>query len=191
VELRGAACRRARGGEIVQTLRTARPRLLTTLGALAVGAALAVYPVAHAGELYPLVASLGGVALAILGLSLAHDEHLLPWALLLVAVEYTLVDLVHTRSLLAAPFYGTGLLLTAELTYTTRELRQPQLETGRQLLTHLLTVAGTAFTASFVSVLAAGTVGPGGVGAAALALTAAATLLIVPLLLLRRHSFRD
>ena len=142
----------------------------------------------HAGKLFPLVGALGAVALAVLGLSLAYDERLLPWALLLAAVEYTLVDLVHTQSLVAAPFYGTGLLLTAELTYASRELRHPQLESGTRFLARLVTVGGAALTASFLSVLAAGLAGPGGAGAAALALVAAAGLLLVPLLLLRRHT---
>jgi hypothetical protein len=141
----------------------------------------------HAGKLYPLVGTLGAFALVVLGLSLAYDERLLPWALLLAAVEYTLVDLVHTQSLLAAPFFGTGLLLTAELTYSSRELRHPQLESGMRFVGRLLTVGGAALTASFVTVLAAGSAGPGGAGAAALALVAAAGLLLVPLLLLRRH----
>jgi hypothetical protein len=141
----------------------------------------------HAANLYPLVGALGAFALAVLALSLAYDERLLPWALLLAAAEYALVDLVHTQSLLAAPFFGTGLLLTAELTYASRELRQPQLESGTRFVGRLVTVAGAALTASFVTVLAAGSAGPGGAGAAALALAAAAGLLLVPLLLLRRH----
>jgi hypothetical protein len=141
----------------------------------------------HAGKLYPLVGALGALAVAALGLSLAYDERLLPWALLLAAVGFTLVDLVHTQSLLAAPFYGTGMLLTAELTYASREFRHPQPESGTRFVTRLLTVGGTALTASFVSVLAAGAGGPGGAGVAALALVAAAGLLLAPLLLLRRH----
>jgi hypothetical protein len=141
----------------------------------------------HAGKLYPLVGVLGTLALAAVGVSLAYDERLVPWALLLAAAEYTLVDLVHTQSLVAAPFYGTGLLLTAELTYASRELRQAQTESGKRFLARLLTVGGTALTASFVTVLAAGSAGPGGAGAAALALVAAAGLLLVPLLMLRRH----
>jgi hypothetical protein len=142
----------------------------------------------HAGKLYPLVGALGVLALVALGLSLAYEERLLPWALLLAAAEYTLADLVHTRSLLAAPFYGTGLLLTAELAYSSRELCHPQLESGTRFLARLVTVGGAALTASFVSVLAAGSAGPGGAGAAVLALVAAAGLLLVPLLLLRRRT---
>jgi hypothetical protein len=143
-----------------------------------VGAALAAYPLADAGELFPVAASLGALALVVLGLALVLDARLLLWALVILTVEYTLVDLAHTQSLLVAPFYGTGLLLTGELTYAA--------ETGPRLWPRLLTVAGAAFTASFVSVLAAGTSGPGGVGAAVLALAAAGVLLAVPLLLLRR-----
>jgi hypothetical protein len=142
----------------------------------------------HAGKLYPLVGALGALALAALGLSLAYDERLLPWALVLATVEYTLVDLVHTRSLLAAPLYGTGLLLAAELTYESRELRHAQVESGMRFLARLLTVGGAALTASFLTVLAAGPAGPGGAGAAVLALVAAGGLLVVPLLLLRRHA---
>jgi hypothetical protein len=183
--------RRARGGEIVQTLRTARSRLLATFAALTVGAALAAYPLADAGELFLLAASLGALALVALGLALAYDERLLLWALLLVAVEYTLVDLVHTQPLLAAPFYGAGLLLAAELAYAANELRRPPAEAGTRLLARMLTVAGAAFTASFVSVLAAGAAGPGGVGAAVLALAAACGLLALPLLLLRRDGESD
>jgi len=141
----------------------------------------------HAGKLYPLAGVLGALALAALGLSLAYDERLLPWALLLAAGEYTLVDLVHTQSLLAAPFFGTGLLLTAELAYASRELRRPQLESWTHFAARLLTVGGAALTASFVTVLAADSAGPGGVGAAALALVGAGGLLLVPLVLLRRH----
>jgi hypothetical protein len=141
----------------------------------------------HAGKLYPLVGALGALALAALGVSVAYDERLLPWALLLAAAEYTLVDLVHTQSLLAAPLYGTGLLLTAELTYASRELRHAPLESGTRFVTRLVTVGGAALTASFVCVLAAGAAGPGGTGAAALALLAASGLLLVPVLLLRRH----
>jgi hypothetical protein len=96
-------------------------------------------------------------------------------SLALVTVEFTLIDLVQTQSLLVAPFFGTGLLLIGELTYATTELRL------------LIAVAGAALASSFVVALVAGTAVPGGVGAAVLALAAAGALLAAPLLLLRRQ----
>ena len=125
-----------------------------------------------------MAASIGAVAVAFLVLALAVEARLLLWALALLAVEYALVDLVHAQPLLAAPFYCTGLLLTGELTYARGDLRW----------TRLLAIAGAALTASFVAVLAAGVSGPGGVGAAVLALAAAAGLLGMPLFLLKRGS---
>jgi len=110
------------------------------------------------------------------------------WSLALVTVEYTLIDLVHTESLLVASFYGTGLLVTGELTYASIDLRRPLSEPGARLVTRLIAVAGTALASSFVVALAAGTAVPQGVGAALLALAAAGGLLAAPLLLLHRHS---
>ncbi len=115
----------------------------------------------------PLTLFLGGAGALLLGLVLARGlEELLGSALLLLAAAYVLGLLVGHHSLdEAAPLVGAALLLCAELTTWSLELRfrvalEPALRLQRLRAVGLLVFAGLA-AASLVLVVAATSVGGG------------------------------
>jgi hypothetical protein len=119
---------------------------------------------------------------------LAGYVGLLPWSLAALALEFGLVDLARGEPARAAPVYGAGLLLVAELAYASRALaRGPEEQPGRRVLWLLLVSAG-ALAVGSLPVAAAGLRWTSGLGAALLGLAAAVTLLGVPALLVRRRA---
>jgi hypothetical protein len=178
-----AARRRARGGEVVPALGTSLARVT----ALAAAIALAAYPLAYAGKLAPLAGVFGVVGLALLAPALAGFPGFVPWALVALAADYTLVDLAREVRLAAAPFEGAGLLLVAELAYGARELARGPEERGLLRAAWLLAVAAGALVVALVPVLSTEVSPPEGLAAELLAVVAAASLLALPAFLARRR----
>lgn len=144
----------------------------------------------HAGSLEPLAASIGAVALAVLVATLAVRVALLPWALVLFALDYGVVDVARSEPLLLAPLYGAGLLLTAELVYAARELRRAAEEQAVRRLLYLGGVLAGALAAACVPLAALDVGHPSGIAAALIALAASSALIGTPALLLRRTARR-
>jgi hypothetical protein len=184
-----AARRRAGGGELVQTPRAPDPRVAASLAALAlaVAVALAGYPPLRAGRLEGVAAAPGLLGVAFVALARAGLVALVPWALALLALDYLLVDLARGEPLLAAAFYGAGLLLLAELVYAARELHRGREERAARRAVRLLALAAAALAAGFVPVVAAGVSSPAGLTAELLALLAGVLMLATPALLVRRR----
>lgn len=122
------------------------------------------------------------VLLALLGF-----VRLLGWGLALVAAAYVLVDLARSLPLAAAPFFGAGLLLAAELVYAARELAAVADERPLRRLPWLGGVALCALGAGFVPIAATGTHAPAGLAAEIVALVAACALMAIPAVLARRR----
>jgi hypothetical protein len=111
-----------------------------------------------------------------------------PWSVALAAVGFVVVDSARSEPILAAPVYGAGLLLVAELAYASRELARGREEHPSRRVARLAVVTAVAFLAASLPALATGYSPPTGVAATLLALAAAALLLAPSLLLLRaRH----
>ena len=141
----------------------------------------------RAGTLAPLTGAVVLTALASVALALAGFIGFLGWGLLLIAAAFMLVDLARTMPLAAAPFYGAGLLLAGELVYASRELARHDEEHARRRLPWLAGVALAGLGIGFVPVAATGVSAPAGFGAELIALSAAALLLGIPALLVRRR----
>ena len=90
---------------------------------------------------------------------------LVPWALGLLASGYVLVDLARSEPLLAAPFYGAGLLLAAELTYASRELARGREERPERRAVWLAAVAAAALAVASIPVAATAVTPPTGLAA--------------------------
>jgi hypothetical protein len=188
VARRGRHRRGARGGEVIQT---ARPRTASLIaGALAVTAeaALAVYPLERAGDLGWLVVATSALAIVLLLLSLVGLVGLVPWSVGLAAAGFVVVDSARSEPIVAAPVYGAGLLLVAELAYASRELARGAEEHHGRRVVRLAAVTAVALAAAALPAFATGVSPPSGIFASLLALGAAAVLLLPPILLLRpRH----
>ena len=112
----------------------------------------------------------------------------MPWSVALAAAGFVVVDSARSEPILAAPVYGAGLLLVAELAYASRELARGREEHPWRRVARLAVVTAVAFLAASLPALATGYSPPTGVAATLLALAAAALLLAPSLLLLRaRH----
>jgi hypothetical protein len=184
---RGSAARPgARGGERIQA-RRAPGALIAAVAAVAVAAALGGYAVQRAGTLAPLTGAVVLAALVFVALALAGFIRFLGWGLVLIAAAFMLVDLARTMPLVAAPFYGAGLLLAGELVYASRELARHDEEHARRRVPWLAGVALAGLGIGFVPVAATGVSAPAGFGAELIALAAAALLLGIPALLVRRR----
>jgi hypothetical protein len=165
--------------------------LAAGVAALLVLGGLGGYATARGGSLAPLAgaATVGGIVLA--ALALAGLVNLLPWALGLVAAGYVVIDVARSLPLAAAPFYGAGLLLAAELVYAARELAVvPEERPGRRV-PWLAGVAVCALGVAYVPVAAAGTHALSGAAAELVALVAASAVAAIPAVLARRRAAHD
>jgi hypothetical protein len=162
--------------------------LVAGVGALLVLGGLGAYATVRGGSLAPLAGAtaLGGVVLA--GLALAGFVNLLPWALALVAAGYVVIDLARSLPLAAAPFYGAGLLLAAELVYAARELAVVPEERPRRRVRWLAGVAVAALGVAYVPVAAAGAHALSGAAAELVALVAVSVVAAIPAALARRRA---
>jgi hypothetical protein len=134
------------------------------------------------------VLATGALALVLLLLSLAGFVDLVPWSVALAATGFVVVDSARTESASAAPFYGAGLLLVAELVYASRELARGPDERPRRRVVRLAAVTALALAAATLPAIATGVSPPSGLAASLLALAGAAVLLLPSVLLLRaRH----
>jgi hypothetical protein len=126
-----------------------------------------------------------GVAFVVL--ALAGLVGFLGFGLLLIAAAFLLVDLARTMPLVAAPFFGAGLLLAGELVYASRELARHAEENARRRVPWLAGIALAGLGVGFVPVAATGVSAPTGLGAELIALAACALLLGIPALLALRR----
>jgi len=140
---------------------------VAALVAVAIAVALAAYPLLRSGQFLPLTLSLGLLGLAVLLLALGGIVRLLPWSIAFIALEYALVLLLRGEPLLAAPFYGAGLLMVGEAGYGSLELRRGRREKLKGRLAWLAIVAIAAFSVALLPVIASGINGPVGLGAEA------------------------
>ena len=121
-------------------------------------------------------------------LSLVGLVGLVPWSVALAAAGFVIVDSARSEPIVAAPVYGAGLLLVAELAYASRELARGPEEHPRRRIVRLAAVTAVALAAAALPAFATGVSPPSGIVASVLALGAAAVLLLPPILLLRpRH----
>lgn len=127
---------------------------------------LAVAPFAASDGFVRAVGGAGALGLVLLVTALAVPvAQLVPWALVALGAEYGIWltlrgDEVDSRS----PLYGAGLLLVAELSYWTLELRRSSPTEGDVALLRLLAAIGAAAGAIVIGalVLAASSVRLGG-----------------------------
>jgi hypothetical protein len=113
---------------------------------------------------------------------------LVAWSVVLAAAGFVLVDSARSEPVTAAPVYGAGLRLVAELAYASRELARGPEEHPSRRVGRLALVTALALAVAALPALATGFSPPSGLGASLLALAAGAALLVPPVLLLRaRH----
>jgi hypothetical protein len=132
------------------------------------------------------VVALAIAATALVVAALAGLVGAVPWALGVLASGYVLVLLAQGEPPVAAPFYGAGLLLVAELTYASRELARGAEESPERRLAWLAAVGAGALAVATLPVAATAVSPPTGIAAEVVAVAAAVLLVAAPALVLRR-----
>jgi hypothetical protein len=164
--------------------RRARTRLACGLAATAVAAVLALAPLgAVTGPLREALAWVAGLALVLAAAAALRLGSLLGPALVVLLAEYTVVLVGRgDRIDAAAPLFGAGLLLYAELASWAREARPGVSDERPVLVTRAIVVAASALAALGLGVLVllAATL-PAGGGLARLAIGVVATTLTLVL----------
>src|SRR3954449_11827014 len=107
---RGAARRRARGGDSIQALRQARARVTLALAAALAYAGVFAYSVTREPTLAPLVAPVAAFgALLLVFVLIRRTDDLLGWAILLNGLAYAGATSPHgAHADEAAPLVGLG-----------------------------------------------------------------------------------
>ena len=153
---RSAAGASRAGGAGISPLRASRARLITAGAALAAALALAAYPAMSWPDVgaLPLI---GGAAVVVLVVALALGlMAVVPWAIALLACEFVVALAArHVQASLTAAIYGAALLVVAELTFLSIQLRMPSRAEPGFFKRHALTVAAVALSALGISVVAA------------------------------------
>ena len=130
--------------------------MITAGSALAAALALAAYPAMSWPDVgaLPLI---GGAAVVVLVAALAWGlMAVVPWAIALLAGEFVLALAArHVQASLTAAIYGAALLIVAELTFLSIQLRTPGRAEPGFFKRHALTVAAVALSALGISVVAA------------------------------------
>jgi hypothetical protein len=130
--------------------------LITAGAALAAAVALAAYPAMSWPDVgaLPLI---GGAAVVVLVAALASGlMAVVPWAIALLAGEFVLALVArHVQASLTAAIYGAALLVVAELTFLSIQLRMPGRAEPGFFKHHARTVAAVALSALGISVVAA------------------------------------
>ena len=130
--------------------------MITAGAALAAALALAAYPAISWPDVgaLPLI---GGAAVVVLVVALTLGlMAVVPWAIALLAGEFVLALAVrHVQASLTAAIYGAALLIVAELTFLSIQLRMPGRAEPGFFKRHALTVAAVALSALGISVVAA------------------------------------
>jgi hypothetical protein len=120
--------------------------LITAGAALVATLALAVYPAMSWPDVgaLPLI---GGAAVVVLVVALASGlMAVVPWAIALLACELVLaLTARHVQASLTAAIYGAALLVVAELTLLSIQLRMPSRAEPGFFKRHALTVAAAVF----------------------------------------------
>jgi hypothetical protein len=180
---------RDRGGARIPSLRPARARLITGLGALAALAAAGGYATAAAGRFADLAggaALLGLVALAV-GLVLRWPSAV-PWAILATGAAYLSGRAEHALVDGWAAVVGVLLLLSAELAAWSIE-HDARIRTERRVLVRrivvLVVLVAAALLANFLLLATAALSAPSGVLLVAGGVGAAVTAVGVVLRLVR------
>jgi hypothetical protein len=188
-----AACPRPGGGVGIQTPRPSRARVATSTGALGLCALLAAYPLVDAGPSRELLAIPGAFAFGLLAACLvAGWPGSVGTALVLLAAQYAAALAVAAEATVdaAAPLYAAGLLLLAELSYWSLDVRGPGHEETRVVVRRLTTLAVLGVLAlvlgAFVVVLTSAPLG-GGVLWDSVGVAAAVGILLLVTRLARRE----
>ena len=130
--------------------------MITAGAALAAALALAAYPAVSWPDVgaLPLI---GGAAVVVLVVALAWGlMAVVPWVIALLAGELMLALAArHAQASLTAAIYGTVLLVVAELTFLSIQLRMPSHAGSGFFKRHALTVAALALSTLGISVVAA------------------------------------
>jgi hypothetical protein len=164
--------------------RRARTRLTCGLAATAVAAVLAIAPLAGVtGTLREALAWVAGLALVLAATAALRLGSLLGPSLVVLLAEYTAVLVGRgDRIDAAAPLFGAGLLLYAELASWAREASPQVRDEGPVLVTRATVVAASALAALGLGVLVLLAAAlPAGGGLARLAIGVVATTLTLVL----------
>jgi hypothetical protein len=127
------------------------------------------------------------LALLLLAFALAGRVRLLPASSLLLGAGYAIVLLARGLPLLAAPLYGSGMLLVCELGYASLEPRRQREERGARSIGWLLALAGGAPAVASLPLAASLVQGPAGTGAELSAAAIAVLIAAVPAVLVHRR----
>jgi hypothetical protein len=130
--------------------------LITAGAALAAALALAAYPVMSWPDVGAL-SLIGGAAVIVLVVALALGlMAVVPWAIALLAGEFVLALAArHVQASLTAAIYGAALLVVAELTFLSIQLRMPSRAEPVFFKRPALTGAAVALSALGIGVVAA------------------------------------
>jgi hypothetical protein len=157
---------------------------------MVVAAALAGYALAYAGDLVAPAALLAGLGLLLALLTLTLRLRVTALAVLSLAGEYVLVEVTGRVATLTVVGYAVGLAVFAELALWTADLpasgRADMAVVTRGLRGVVLIAIGAAALALLV-LIASGLQIPGAVPATIAGAAAAAVLLALPWLLVRRR----
>ena len=174
-------------------MSSAYPRLAIAAVTIAVAAALAVYPMFAAGKLGRLIAPLGAAALGSLLLPLLWRGRGTWVTLFLLGAEYLAAESFADVTAVSVVAYSAGLIGLCELLFWQAELPPAASidasAIGRRLL--LLALTGVAAAAlALVTLVASSLQLSSALGALVLGALASATLLMIPLLLVRQRGRR-
>jgi hypothetical protein len=175
--------------------RRARTRLASGLAATAVAAGLAIAPLTTVeGTLREALAWVAGLGLVLAAAAALRTGSLLGPALTVLLSEYTVV-LVRRGDRIdaAAPLFGAGLLLYAELASWAREARPRVRDERPVLVTRVIVVAASTLAAlalGVLTLLAAALPAGGGLARLAIGVVAATATLALVALVARPTSTR-
>jgi hypothetical protein len=160
---------------------------------MVVAAALAAYALAYAGDLIAPAALLAGLGLLLALLALTLRPRVTVLAVLSLAAEYVLVEISGRVSTLTVVGYAVGLAVFAELVLWAAELPasgRADVAVVSGGLRGLVLIAIGAAALALLVLVASGLQIPGAVPATIAGVTAAAALLVLPWIMVRRRSPR-
>lgn len=155
-----------------------------------VAAGLAAYPALSAGYLAPLAYSLTGAALCFLPVPLLWRGRGIWLPLFLLAAAYMVAESFGHARVASVPLYAAGLIVLCELLFWSAELPLSARVDPAVVLSRLLSLALIALAALVlapIALLATRLQVSSALFAALLGSLAAATLLAIPLILLRER----
>jgi hypothetical protein len=157
---------------------------------VAVATALAVYPMLGAGRLWRLIDALGAAALVLLLIPLLWRGRGAWPPLFLLGSEYVVAESFGHAAAVSIVAYATGLIVLCELLFWLTELPPAASVDMTAIGWRLLLLASTGLAAAslaLIALLATSTQLGSALAAVVLGAVAAAALLTIPLLLLRKR----